>query len=336
MEFELMYPQIIVYSLIISFVMILFWRKKKKYKKGVLVANSSYLKKTKYYKSLLIRYRIYNVLIRVLCIVLIFFTAILSARIFHEDKFEEKHDNRDIILCMDVSGSVYGLNSSIAKSLNEIVGSLKDERFGITIFDNSSVQLVPLTNDYLYAQSILEQVSEAFDSKNFTSYSGGLALTSSNSQLRKLITEGTRMGVGSSLIGDGLASCALSFKNDKDRTKIIILTTDNEVYGNQIMTVAESANYCKENNIKIYSVGTVDISNSNKQGLVNASKVSNGEYYDYKNLSTNEIVNKINTLNKSSIVTKSYTLSKDFPEIVFSILLYITAALFILDWRVRI
>ena len=327
MEFELMYPQIIVYSLIISFIMILFWRKKKKYKKGVLVANSSYLKKTKYYKLMLLKYRIYNVAIRVSCIVLIFLCAILSARIYHEDKFEERHDNRDIVLCMDVSGSVYDLNSSIADSLYDIVGSLKDERFGITIFDNSAVQLVPLTNDYLYAQSILKQVSESF---NRTS------ILTDNSQVRRLITEGTSMGVGSSLIGDGLASCALSFKKDKDRTKILILTTDNEVWGNQIMTVGEAAQYCKENNIKIYSVGTIDISAKNKEGLVNAAKVSNGEYFDYRNLSTDEIVSKIGNLNKSSIVTKSYVMSKDFPEIVFVFLLYVTALLFILDWRVRI
>lgn len=331
MEFELMYPQIIVYSLIISFVMILFWRKRKKYKKGVLVANSSYLKKTKYFKTMLLKYRFYNVIIRVLCIVLIFLCAVLSARIFHEDKFEERHDNRDIILCMDVSGSVYDLNSSIANSLYDIVGSLKDERFGITIFDNSAIQLVPLTNDYMYAQSVLKQVSEAFGGRQI-SFRGSLE----NNRMRQLITEGTRMGVGSSLIGDGLASCALSFKDDPDRTKILILTTDNEVWGNQIMTVGESAQFCKENNIKIYSVGTIEISEQNKKGLVNAANVTGGEYYDFKNLSTTEIVSKISALNKSSIVTKSYVMSKDFPEIVFVFLLYVTGFLFVLDWRVRI
>ena len=337
MELKLMYPQIIVYSIIISFVMLLFWRKKKKYRKGIIMANTSYIKKSKYYKILMLKYRIYNLLIKIACIVLIVLCAVLSARIYSEKKFEEEKNNRDIILCMDVSGSVYSLNSSIAESLKGIVSSLKDERFGITIFDNSSVSLVPLTSDYNYAINVLDQVKSVFNTSG-TSYYSNYSEYRSLYNARQIMTLGTRAGKGASLIGDGLTSCALSFKEDKDkeRTKILILTTDNEVNGSQIVNVKEASEYCKENNIKIYAIGTKTIREKEKQELIDAANTTGGLYFDFKDLSTDEIARNINNLNKTAIVTKTYVMSKDYPEIIFPYMLIAIGVLFLLDWRVRI
>lgn len=336
MELELMYPKIIVYSFIISFVLLLFWRRKRKYKKGILVANTNYIKKSKYYKLLLIKYRIYNLLIKVCCIILITLCAVLSARIFHTDKFTEERNNRDIILCMDVSGSVASLNSSVADSLKSIVSSLKDERFGITIFDNSAVSLVPLTNDYNYAVNVLNQVKSVFETSSMPSYYSYNSEYKSLYNARQIMTNGTRQGEGASLIGDGLTSCALSFKNNQERTKILILTTDNEVNGSQIVSVPEASTYCKENNIKIYAIGTKNISTYNKQELVAAANNTGGIYFDFSDLSTDEIAKRINSLDKSAIVSKTYVMSKDFPEVIFPYLLIATCILFVLDWRVRI
>ena len=49
-EISIMYPEIILYALIIAGVILLIWRKKKKFKNGIIVANTKYVKKTGYFK----------------------------------------------------------------------------------------------------------------------------------------------------------------------------------------------------------------------------------------------------------------------------------------------
>ena len=333
MEFKLMYPKIIIYSIAIAYIIILVvWRKRKRYRKGVLVANTSYLKKSFYYRLLLGKYHIYNLLIKVVCMLLIVVTAFVSARIYHEDKFEEKHDNRDIILCMDTSGSMTKLNASISASLKNLVDKLTDERFGIVVFDNSALSLVPLNTDYVYTSGVLESIS---GNKSPTSKNEKTEMVNDGT-IGSLISIGTHMGIGSSIIGDGIASCASSFKKDEDRTKILILTTDNQLAGSPLITVKEAAEYCRDNGIKIYAIGASDINPNDRVGLEEAANISGGKYFDFKNMDTDQIVNEISKLNKTSIVTKTYVLSKDFPEILFKYMLILTGILFLLDWRVRI
>ena len=360
-EITMMYPEIIIYSLIISGVILLFWRKKKRFKRGIIVANTKYVKKTSYFKILNAKYHLYNILIKVACIIVIFVYAVLSARIYEVKKHDEEYNNRDIMLCMDFSGSVNNLNKELIQTMKETVNSLKDERFGITIFDNTSITLVPLTTDYNYVMYTLDLMSKYFDINQVIrgvnmsecvnvgpyGYNGldqecvqrviNNRYTAQEKYIKSIFESGLRTFKGSSLIGDGLASCASSFKND-DRTKIIILTTDNMVAGTQIITLDNAAAYAKERNIKVYPIGTKSIKNKDKyrQGLVDLANKTDGVYYDYEDYSTDEINKKIEELNKSAIIKTAYVTKKDLPETVFPLLLFLIPILFILDWRVRI
>ena len=105
-EISMMHPEIILYSLIASGVILLVWRKRKKFKKGVIVANTKYVKKTGYFKILNAKYHLYNILIKGACILLILVYAVLSARLYEVKKHDEEFNNRDIMLCMDFSGCV--------------------------------------------------------------------------------------------------------------------------------------------------------------------------------------------------------------------------------------
>ena len=328
-EMEIMYPEIITYALIASGILLLVWRKRKKFKKGVMVANTKYVKKTTYYKSLILRYRFYNILIKALCILTILTAAILTARIYKTKKHEEEIYNRDIMLCMDVSGSVFNLDAEIIGTFIDIVSRLKDERFGISAFDSAPVTVLPLTNDYNYAISVLEQLKDAFTGGN--NLYGGYDYT----MLRSLFA-GAYSGRGSSLIGDGLAYCASTFKKDDDRTKIVILTTDDEINGKQIISVLEAANYSKANDVKVYPIGTKSIKISKRQELIEVANTTNGNYYDFSTVSTSDIVDRIQELNKTAIVKNVSVTKKDLPEVILPYLFYILPVLFVLEWRVRI
>ena len=329
MEAKLMYPMIIVYALILSFLILFVWRKKKKYKNGVMIGNSKYIKKNPYYKKILVKYRIYNILIKALCILIIFITAYLTARLYKTDKHEEKMYNRDIMLCMDVSGSVYNLDAEIIDTFIDIVSNLKDERFGISAFDSSPVNILPLTNDYDYAIEVLKSLKEGFAIDSTYGYRN-------YSVIRALFTGAYSGRSGSSLIGDGLAYCASTFKKDDDRTKVVILTTDNSLAGTALISLDESAGYCKKNDVKVYPIGTKNITDRNREGLVNTANVTGGKYYDFKNFSTNEIASQIENLTKTEIVKNSYITNHDFPEVIFPYIFILLPFMFVLSWRVRI
>ena len=63
---------------------------------------------------------------------------------------------------------------------------------------------------------------------------------------------------GSSLIGEGLASCMYSFPrlDDEDRTRIIIMSTDNaqESLKSPLVELDEAAQICKKNHIKVFGL----------------------------------------------------------------------------------
>ena len=335
MELELMYPEIIFICLFLSVIPLFIKRKEKKFKDGVIVANTKFVKETEYYKNILVKYRIYNILIKTLCIIAVILCAILTSRYHTVYNAGEEINNRDIMLCMDVSESVNNLNKSMVKSIKEMTSHLKTERIGIVVFDSMPMSLVPLTTDYNYISSVLDDMEKAFNTK-YNPFN-----TNSNSFTRDYIHAGVTLKEsdnerGYSLVGDGLSFCASQFNSNEKRTKIIVLTTDNEVVGHDIMSISEAGDYCELNNIKVFSIGTENIYDENKEELMSLSTRTDGEYYDFKNFSANDIVGRINKTEKSSIIKTSMSYTRDFPEKILPFILIIIPILFILEWRIRI
>ena len=334
MEIKIFYPQIIGYALILAGVLLLVWRKRKKFRKGIVVANSKYLKKTAYYRYLLVKYHFLNIIIKAVCILAIFTSAYLTARLYKQDQHTEEFYNRDIMLCLDVSGSVWDLDKDMIDRFIDIVSKMKDQRFGLTIFDSSPVIVIPLTDDYDYAIDVMKEVREGFNSHQSEIFAGTTAVG------------------GSSLIGDGLAYCSSTFKKDEERTKVVVLATDN-FSGKGIFTLDEAGDFSKQRKVKVYAIQAIpkgyptigspftetyvaDRLITATDGLVNLAKKTNGKYYNGSQLSTSEIVKDIEELDKSAIIKESYVTTEDLPQIVFPYLLYIIPVLFLLDWRVRI
>jgi hypothetical protein len=49
---------------------------------------------------------------------------------------------------MDVSYSLYELNAELVDSLEDVVAGLDGDRFGVCIYNTSTVLYVPMTDDY--------------------------------------------------------------------------------------------------------------------------------------------------------------------------------------------
>ena len=166
---ELRYPYVIVFLIIIS-ILIFFLSKKKvnKYITGSKIANTHYLKSSDYYKQKVKKYSIIKKMVLSLFFISFICCSILLSRLTKVQTIKTNQYNRDIYLCMDVSSSVDELNLELVETLKSTVNKLHGERFGISIFNTSSVTLVPLTDDYTYVIDTLNQIKNHLSRQQIT------------------------------------------------------------------------------------------------------------------------------------------------------------------------
>lgn len=310
------------------------------YKEGKKIANTNYVKEIPYYKKAMKKYKILIICLKLFCIVSILMSLLLISRPGVRDKESMTQYNRDIILCMDVSDSVNELNEKLVSDLKNVVKKLKGERFGISVFNTSSVTLIPLTDDYNYILNRLDELQinfktrrEYVESKTYTV--GKTEIATSYLHSGTLVGNDVR---GSSLIGDGLASSINIFGDlNEDRTRIVIFTTDNELFGKEIITLDEAGRMCKENNITVFGIAPSTIKPSDKISMQEAIEITGGKYYtEGEKNSVSNIVDSIEKKGKSEIKSSKNVKIIERPELPFVVLTISVFGVFVLDKKVNV
>ena len=336
---ELRYPYFIIIVFIITIVcLFLFKRKDTKFNIGSKIANTSYVKNSSYYKYKMKQYKFFKYFIYILFFFSFLCSSTLISRLSYTEVVSDSQFNRDIYLCMDVSTSVDDLNIELVDSLQNTVKKLHGERFGISIFNTTSVVLVPLTDDYDYVLSVLEQIRKSIKVNNSSRYGNSYDddYLYSAGYLYSGTIEGNEIR-GSSLIGDGLASCVYNFSSsDNDRTKIIIFSTDNDLAGTPIFTLDKAAKLSKSKNIKVFGIGTKLMKNSNRQSFMNAVSLTGGKYYDHSSKTVDNIVSDIELTSKSLIKKNVEKKKVDIPEFPFILLFFSVSLIIIISRKVRL
>ena len=294
---------------------------KNSYKGGKKVAGISYIEEEPYFKKKVLQYKALSYILVGTLIIALLTSFWLLARPYKTVVTEKENYNRDIILCIDVSASVDNLNMQLVEELKDTVKNLKGERFGIVIFNASAVMLSPLTDDYAYTIDILDQIGKSLETNNSGNSSTGNYLYESN-----YLLEGTLIGAeerGSSLIGDGLATSVYDFPDlEEERTRIVILSTDNELEGTPIVTLDEAASICKENNVVVYGVGTKEMGDDERAGMEDAVEKTGGSFFMEEESGTvHEIVSRIEKAEKSLIKGKKQIRQVEMVEVPVVILI---------------
>ena len=344
---ELVFPLVLYIG--IPVVLILFFirfKKKDTYRKGNKVANADFVEETPYYKKLLKQYKIFGTMaIAGLLFGLITSIIILSRPVEVETVTYDIH-NRDIFICMDISGSVDEVNLEMCDQLKAVVEELDGERFGITIFNARSILLVPLTTDYDYIMDVLDELEESFEySLLMTKYYEGEFLTSE--ELNKLYNfdyesyyykyGGTLSEEGSSYIGDGLATCLFNFPDldtNPDRARIIIMTTDNELNGTPLLTIDEAANLCANHDVKVFGLAPEHI--VDEEQFKSAILSTGGGYYKTTDdAAYTQLINDIRATD-ASVIERTETIVYDQPEVLFIIMLVFMGIYFVFSRKVKL
>lgn len=325
--------------LIVAYEILLFRKnrmfKRKKKDSSAKIAHTKFVRNLPEYKKARKRYNMMLILSAILYVAAGGALTYLSARPVFVTESKEEKENRDIMFCLDVSGSMDIYIEDLADSFISLVKQMNGERFGITVFDGEYAVLSPLSDDY---SALLDVLKELEDTRSFSKISGAM---------RKV----GRANTGSSEIGAGLIGCADSFDrlDEVQRSRIIILATDNLGPTKPIATLVQAAYYAKERDITVYGF---NISDTNKQEDIDNNKVpyqsasekefqqatliTGGSYYALSKssgYSSKKIIDQIMAQEAARYEGAGQLVRTDVPQIAAIVSSILLVLLMIIIWR---
>lgn len=250
--------------------------------------------------------------------------GVVGARPMAAQTIQPLDTSRDIMLCLDVSGSMSEVDIEVLEVFEELLEGFEGERIGLTIFNSSPVQVFPLTDDYEFVRGHLQSIRAAFDD-----YASDVPEH----------WVGTLNGTGSSLIGDGLAACAMRFDHLEDeRSRSIILATDNEALGAGIVTVEEAAVYARDAGVRVFALNPVEGKDAQiSDQLTAAAETTGGQAYALRGDTTvADIIHEVQEQEARALQGEARIVWRDVPDVWIAVLLALVLAGVVLMWRVRL
>jgi len=254
---------------------------------------------------------------------------------FGQDLEDIKRKGIDIFIALDVSGSMSAEDLkpdriTAARDLTaEFIKKLTDHRVGMVIFAGRSLTLCPMTIDYGIIVDYIAKI-----------------------KVGEIPIDGTA-------IGDAIANCIYKFKDEKSKSKVIILLTDGE---NNTGTVEPmvAARLALDRKIKIYTIGigsekgapvpmmrggkkfymqgpdgSYIIPKLDEKLLQEIAALTDGKYFratDEKKLK--EIYDIINKLERSEIVTSKFTIYAEKAHYLLFLAVALLLFTFVLEQRI--
>lgn len=249
--------------------------------------------------------------------------GVVAARPMSAQTVQPVNTSRDIMLCLDVSGSMTEVDVEVLTVFDELLDSFEGERIGLTIFNSSPVQIFPLTDDYDFVREHLDSMMQSFDYAD-------------------AVPEhwvGTLNGDGASLIGDGLAACTMGFDNpDADRSRSVIFATDNEVNGASIVTLEEAAAYAASKDVRVFALNPVQGKDADVSAeLSAAAEATGGAAFGLRDTTTvSDIVTQVQEQEATALRGEAQVVWTDTPNLWIVLLSICLLGFVVVLWRVRL
>lgn len=295
-------------------------RRRRRLRAPTGIANVDRVAESPVFTRLRRRYRALVGLELVVLVIVASAATTLAMRPVTEHLERSQSRNRDVMLCLDVSGSMAQLDADILARFSEIANELRGERIGLTIWSGSAVTVFPLTDDYEFVSRSLDEALVAMRTN------GGNYIL------------GTDEG-GTSLIGDGLVSCGIRFDRlDQPRARSIIFATDNNVAGVPVMSLDEATAFVTGRDIRVYAIAPPETDRQEFRDLTAAARATGGAAYTLRageDTSVAGIVDGISRLERSAIDKPPEVIVSDEPRVWLLVCLAGAGALLALAWGLR-
>ena len=249
--------------------------------------------------------------------------GVVAARPMSAQTIQPVNTSRDIMLCLDVSGSMSEVDVEVLTVFEELLDGFEGERIGLTIFNSSPVQIFPLTDDYDFIREHLDSMTRSFDYVDE-------------------IPEhwvGTLNGDGASLIGDGLAACTMGFdRPGDDRSRSVIFATDNEVNGASIVTLDEAAAYAASKEVRVFALNPVQGKDADVSAELSAAAESTGgAAFGLRDTTTvSDIVEQVQEQEATELRGEAQVVWTDAPNLWIAVLAVCLLGFVVVLWRVRL
>lgn len=205
----------------------------------VLLAHTDLLRRSPRYAQL-VRAEVWRLTSQLAAVGLVLLGAgLLMSRPSATSTTMPEERSRDIVLCLDASGSMAEANAQVMKAYSTIASGLQGDRVGLTIFSAQAVTVFPLTDDPDFITEQLGVAADAFQDFDLDWFAGIGGSRSRASQ-----------------IGDGLVSCTERFDDKRrDRTRVLVLASDNDIVGRPIYPLMDAAEVAKKDGIVVLGIG---------------------------------------------------------------------------------
>jgi hypothetical protein len=241
--------------------------------------------------------------------------------------------NRDIVLCLDVSGSMFNTDKEIISKFQELTDEFAGERISLVVFNSIANQVFPLTDDYNYMNQHLEDVGQSIDNLMDTE--------PENDGKPYDLSAYTIRGDGASLVGDGLTACLQSFDTNNEtekRSRSVILATDNIINGEQILTLGEAVDIGIRDEVKIYGINPEGADNATEADAMRQEvERSGGKYYPLSSPSlVPSIVDRISAEQTNATKGETIISKTDVPELPIILTGLAALGMMVIGWRLKV
>ena len=310
------------------------------------LANSASLFRLPAVRSRIRAQRWLHALLAVLLVVCLLSASGIAGRPVRVTERSDALANRDIVLCLDVSTSMVRIDASVLATFSGILEDFDGERVGLVAWNSAAQTIVPLTDDYDLLRQQMDDLGDVLDiDPQNPTYKQQLRYLEAFSG-----TQNTSLD-GSSLAGDGLASCAQAFDNQGlERSRSIILATDNQVIDpkkEQIYTLPDAVDLLAERKIRLFSIYGADDDQSSKYELDQSPEDSReelktvtegkgkGRFYDVEDSGTGgNIVKELEKTEVNTLGGRKQTRRTDVPQtLVITLSLVLLGYLGLTTWR---
>ena len=339
---------------------IVYLRRKQKSKlketMGVKAAHTGRIHQLPVYQTLAKRYNILvHVLVGILVVALVS-SVTLTMRPSQQTLVKPAEKNRDIMLCLDVSSSMYLADVKLIEAFEELSRRFKGQRIGLDVFNQVGSQIFPVTDDYDLIREQLALVKKALlinEKSSSSNYKLSSEDLDSLAILGGVYTKSSEHP--SSNAGIGLAGCVQHLgDNPTGRSQSVIFATDNELSGNEkkvVISTTQAAVIAKKKGIRVYALdpGADQKGNSSlgaNQGndytgehaaLKTAALSTGGSYYLLNSIDVvPDIVHKISAQEVKLFTGDSQYALADTPEVGYVFATILTTLAFFLSWRLKL
>ena len=302
--------------------------KPRKIDKLAVLAHTEPIKNLPEYKNAQKQYNRLMVTAASLFVFAILFATILAARPTQTKYSDPNYGNHDIMLCLDVSGTLSAQDKEIIDQFKNTILKSNGQQVGLTIFSNTSLLISPLSNDYDAAAEVFNDLST-----NYTSYAN---VVSANN--------------GTAKIGDSLVGCINNIDqlgtDGHEQTVILATKEANETAQNA--SIMQAAKYAKRYGVVVYNINLAEDTDANQQNqmtdaqqaeLRSASLATGGSYYVVTKEAATSISDAIGQIMRQESARSEGApklTQSDAPSIVAICLAIMVIALIIVVWRLKI